>query len=196
MLTVEQGKLLARLARKAVEDFSGGKAPDDFSSGEKWLSEKKGVFVSLHSFPGNKLRGCVGFPLPVLPLGRAVCEAAASACCDDRFPMVSQSELGKITVEVSVLTLPVEINFKSPKDLLKKLTKKEGVVLKLGTCSGLFLPQVWEQIPDKKDFLDHLCMKACLPRGSWKMRGARVFSFTVQAFAEENPNGKVNEKNE
>lgn len=194
MLTPSQGEFLVRLARKYVEGFAEGKALPEEKMNEKWLCEKRGVFVSLHTYPGNDLRGCVGFPYPILPLGKAVCEASASACCDERFPAVSKREIGKTTIEVSVLSVPEEIKFKNPEELLKKLTKKEGLILRMGSSSGLFLPQVWKQIPEKKEFLDHLCLKAWLPPGAWKMHGARISSFNAQIFCEETPVGKVSGK--
>ena len=64
--------------------------------------------------------------------------------------------------------------------------KKHGVIAALGGAMGLFLPQVWEQIPDKDGFLSELCeQKAGLPRDCWKDPRTKLSVFTVSAFEEE-----------
>ena len=52
--------------------------------------------------------------------------------------------------------------------------------------SGLFLPQVWEQLPGKDEFFGELCaQKAGLPRDCWKDPAVKLYSFTVDSFEEE-----------
>ncbi|UCH08979.1 MAG: AMMECR1 domain-containing protein, partial [Deltaproteobacteria bacterium] len=46
-------------------------------------------------------------------------------------------------------------------------------------------PQVWEQLPDKKEFLTHLCLKAGLSPDSWQTERLVVSTYQVQAFEEE-----------
>ena len=53
-------------------------------------------------------------------------------------------------------------------DVYDKIDNKMGIVLKKGWNSATFLPQVWEEIPDKKEFLEHLSRKAGLSKDSWK----------------------------
>ena len=62
--------------------------------------------------------------------------------------------------------------------------KKDGLIIRYGTNTGLFLPQVWEQLPDPEQFLDNLCIKAGLPPGMWKEKGVKLFKFHVQVFEE------------
>src|SRR5581483_3559220 len=72
------------------------------------LREKRGVFVTL--WMEGELRGCIGFPHPVMPLAEAVQEAAVSAALQDpRFPPVQAGELSQIEIEISVLTPPKPI---------------------------------------------------------------------------------------
>lgn len=193
MLSKKQGDFLVKEARKTIESFVYGKKYE-ISSNENWLNGKRGIFTTIHSYPGNELRGCVGFSAPFFPIRTALVESARSACMDERFPLLEKEELSKILIEVSVLTLPEEMNFKKPEELVEKLTCKEGLIIKMGHCTGLFLPQVWEQLPNKKEFLDHLCLKACLPPGAWKRPEAKILSFRAQIFREDKPGEKIFEE--
>jgi hypothetical protein len=58
------------------------------------------------------------------------------------------------------------------------------VIIKKGFHQATFLPQVWEQLPDKKEFLTHLCLKAGLETDSWKREKLEVSTYQVQAFEE------------
>jgi AmmeMemoRadiSam system protein A len=200
MLSIGQGELLIGLARKSItnltECIDDTELRNQVRKGEAWLQEKHGVFTTIHSYPKNELRGCIGFPLPMFPLGIAVLDSAKSACCDDRFKPLSKSELGKILVEISVLSIPVEVKHNSSTELLEKLSGKEGLIIRFGTNSGLFLPQVWKELPDKEDFLDRLCQKAWLEPGTWRMPDAKLMSFTAQIFKEVKPKGRVVEVKE
>ena len=104
VLAPEEGELALRIARGALDAHLAGMAyrlppvPGVFS-------EKRGVFVTLTE--RGLLRGCIGLPLPVLPLGDALVEAAVSAGTGDpRFPPVCREEMREIHVEVTVLSVP------------------------------------------------------------------------------------------
>jgi len=190
MLTQEQGAFLVKFARGVIESFVKG---EEIKIPEKCpavFAERRGVFVTLEKYPSGELRGCIGLPYPEKPLLEAVKEAAMSATQDPRFPPLGKDELDKITVEVSVLTEPERIDFKTPEELLEKIELgKDGLILKKGWNSGLFLPQVWEKLPTKEEFLENLCYKAGLyDKNCWK--DAEIFKFQVQAFKEKEP-GKI-----
>jgi AMMECR1 domain-containing protein len=75
--------------------------------------------------------------------------------------------------------------FSDPEELLRKLRPNvDGVVVRRGHAGATFLPQVWEQLPKKEDFLDHLCLKAGLPRDAWRRAGLTVSTYQVQYFEE------------
>jgi len=191
-LSLRQGELLVKLARKAVESYFSNESLKPPS--EKWLEEKRGVFVTINTYPSDELRGCIGFPLPIYPLKKAVVEAAISAAFSDpRFPPLKKEELQSVVFEVSVLSVPKEIKFKDEKELLNKIEPhKDGLILELGQYKGLFLPQVWEQIPDKVSFLSHLCLKAGIyDVDCWKKKNIKIYKFRAQIFKEEKPNGKI-----
>ncbi|HEY3323798.1 MAG TPA: AmmeMemoRadiSam system protein B [Planctomycetota bacterium] len=184
--TADERVFMLKLARKALTDVVNRKplpVPAEKDVPEK-LREKKGCFVTLTT--NGQLRGCIGHILPYEELYKALCDNAESAALKDtRFDPVETKELDGIKVEVSVLTAPQPLEFSSPEDLLKKLRPNvDGVVLRLGTRSATFLPQVWEQIEGKEDFLNHLSAKAGMPQAAWKQAGTQVFTYQVEAFKE------------
>ena len=163
-LTDEDRKNLLRLARTAIEakvKASSKIQRPDMTSG---LKKKKGCFVTLHK--DGILRGCIGTIEPVKTLIFNVEENALNAAFHDpRFPAVAIDELPTIDIEISVLTVPKKLDFKDGEDLIKKLKPKiHGVILSQGWQSATFLPQVWEQLPDSEDFLNHLCQKGGMGR--------------------------------
>jgi hypothetical protein len=148
------------------------------------LSETKGCFVTLTE--NGELRGCIGHIMPQEPLYRAVEDNARNAATrDPRFEPVRPDEVKKIKIEISVLTEPQPLSFNSPEDLLNKLEPGEdGVVLRIGPRGATFLPQVWEQLPDKVEFLNHLAQKAGCAPDDWRGRDVSVSIYHVEAFKE------------
>jgi len=59
------------------------------------------------------------------------------------------------------------------------------LIIRQGYHQATFLPQVWEQLPSKKDFLTHLCLKAGLAGDAWAYEKLEVHTYQVQAFEEE-----------
>jgi uncharacterized protein len=197
MVSIEQAKKLVKVARKSIEyALENHKTLEEKAPGKEFL-QKQGVFVTLNHWPSRELRGCIGFPEPILPLWEATINAAASAAFQDlRFPPVSQKELSEIVIEVTVLSVPEEIKFSSPKELLEKIKiGMHGLIIKKGFASGLLLPQVATEWGfSKEQFLDALCEKAGLQKGEWK-HGAEIFVFEGKVFKELFPNGKIAEDN-
>ena len=157
------------------------------------FGEKRGVFVTLHK--NSDLRGCIGYPEPVMPLSDAISDSAVSAAVrDPRFPPVRYEEQEEIVVEVTILTPPVKIDA-NPQDLPKHVEiGRHGLIIKKGAYQGLLLPQVAEEWGfDAEEFLSQTCVKAGLPPDAW-LTGAAVYSFEGQIFAEIEPGGEVVEK--
>lgn len=180
MLSEEDGKFLVRFAREVIEKFvnqRGVLKPDSYPDA---LKEERGVFCTLNKKTDNQLRGCIGLPYPVKPLIEAIIDAAQGSCEDPRFQPLEKSEVGNVKIEISVLTEPELIEDFS----LEKLTNEDGLILQYGPYSGLFLPQVWKEIPDKEEFMDNLCLKAGLGPGMWREKDAKIYRFRVQVFEE------------
>jgi AmmeMemoRadiSam system protein A len=181
--TAERGRALLRIARESLAEALGfGKAPEE--PGDPWLREPGATFVTLRR--RGELRGCVGSILACRPLFEDVWHNAwASAFRDTRFPPVAPEELAEIAVEVSLLSPPEPLVCASEAETLRLLRPGiDGVILECGENRGTFLPQVWEQLPDPREFLDHLRHKAGLRPGFWSPE-VRLSRYTVLKWVEE-----------
>jgi hypothetical protein len=191
LLTLEEGKLAVKLARKAIENHLASKKIQDRYGGV--FEEKRGVFTTLTK--NHALRGCIGFPYPIKRLDEAIIESAIAAATDDpRFSPVTLGEMDEITVEVSVLT-PLE-KLEVDRKMLPKHIEigKHGLMVRAGYFSGLLLPQVAiEYNFDAEEFLTQTCMKAGLPADCWLMEDAEIYRFEGQIFHELSPRGEVEE---
>jgi MEMO1 family protein len=182
ILTPEVKSFLLKLARTNLEKSVRGEFPDAPQDIPVMTKENSGCFVTLTE--KGALRGCIGYIEPIKPLYRAVMENARNAALSDpRFPPVAPSELAGIKVEVSVLTRPVAIEYNGPQDLLDKLVPHvDGIILQDGPYQSTFLPQVWDQLPEKTGFLEALSLKGGMARDGWKK--AHVKRYWVEHFSE------------
>jgi len=185
------GAVLLKLARAAITQKVGGRpssAEDAFvreALGDPELQAPRATFVTLKR--KGELRGCIGNLSACDPLARSVQRNAVNAAvCDPRFPALEESELDRITIEVSVLSEPRPLETRDAADLARRLRPGvDGVVLRRGCAGATFLPQVWEQLPRPEDFLRHLCLKAGLPGDAWRQPGLEISTYQVQHFEEE-----------
>ncbi|MFC1866987.1 AmmeMemoRadiSam system protein A [Thermodesulfobacteriota bacterium] len=187
-LTEQEGRYLLSVARKTIERrFDKDKVQNqdqEDSSISSRFSERRGTFVTL-TIDGS-LRGCIGHIIPQETLIKgARVNAINAAFRDPRFSPLSKKEWGKVKIEISILTEPKPLPYSNSDELLEKLRPDiDGVILKLGFRQATFLPQVWDQLPDKKEFLTHLCLKAGLDGYAWKKEKLEVLTYQVQAFEE------------
>ena len=184
-LTDEDRKNLLVLARSVIESelIAGAKIkrPDVISPP---LQEKRGCFVTLHK--NGTLRGCIGTIEPLRSLIDNVAENAINAAFKDpRFPPLETDELTDVDIEISVLTVPQILDFEDGEDLKKKLKPGvHGVILSRDWHGATFLPQVWDQLPDKESFLEHLCQKSGMERNCWQDTNTQVKVYQAEYFSE------------
>ncbi|MGC8688677.1 MAG: TIGR00296 family protein [Thermoplasmata archaeon] len=191
--TDEEGIYAVRLARTAVKDYFRNKKTSPENVPEKFLRES-GVFTTINSFPGKELRGCIGFPEPIMPLYEAIIKSAVYAATEDpRFPPVEEDELDKVVFEVSLLTIPERILVEDPEEYPERVEiGKDGLIIRYMGFSGLLLPQVaTEYSMDSLEFLDHTCLKAGLSPGCWRRKGVEIYKFQAEIFTELEPEGKI-----
>lgn len=200
MLSKSEGEIAVRLARRAIQECLSNKKKIKPDNLPPVFREKRGVFVTLNKTPeliqGTKeLRGCIGRPYPLMPLGEAIISSAVNAALEDpRFDPVKKEELNDIVIEVTVLTVPKPINAK-PGDIPEKIVVgRDGLIVATDRSQGLLLPQVAADHGfDAVEFLRQTCMKAGLMPDAW-LTGAKVYSFEGQIFEELEPGGEIREK--
>ena len=185
-LSPEERSLLLKLARLALEAGVHGQPPPplDPQSLTPTLVQPGASFVTLTR--SGDLRGCVGALEPYLPLAEDVREHAIAAALQDyRFPPVQSSELKEIKIEISCLTLPKDLDYETPEDLLMRLRPGiDGVTLIDGRMRATFLPQVWEKLPDARTFLSHLCRKMGAADDLWRRKKLHVQTYQVEEIHE------------
>jgi AmmeMemoRadiSam system protein A len=94
-------------------------------------------------------------------------------------------ELQEIEIEVSVLTEPRQLAHSDPQSLLAQLVPgKTGVILQSGFRSATYLPQVWDQLPAKREFLSSLCRKGGNALDCWTHPSTQVSTYEVEKFSE------------
>jgi AmmeMemoRadiSam system protein A len=196
-LTEIQGQSLLRLARRTIGDKlrQTGDLPGDFAGhlprpevpDDVELRRRRATFVTIKI--NDRLRGCMGSLVATDTTIRSIEKNAINAAFNDpRFPPLTAGELAAATIEVSILTEPQPLAFDGEADLLRRLTPgQDGVIIRKGAAGATFLPQVWEQLPHKEDFLTHLCLKAGLSGDAWRHAGLEVSTYGVQHFEEKTP---------
>ena len=190
-LTEQEGKTLLDIARTSisrklntvVKDEKNKKAYE--KSKNTIFYEKRGIFVTLHK--NGSLRGCIGTLEPVETIIEGVKNNAINAAFKDtRFSPVKKDELSQIDIEISILTKPEKLEYTDHNDLLSKLKPYiQGIIIKKNNHKATFLPQVWSQLSDAKEFLSHLCQKAGLVSNEWKNGNLEIMTYQVQDFNEK-----------
>jgi AmmeMemoRadiSam system protein A len=181
MNKTDNGALLTALARAAIARKLGRDVPA--LPHPAWLAHPGATFVTLTQ--DGQLRGCIGSLEAHRPLGRDLeANAQAAAFSDPRFPPMTETELDRTRVEVSILSTPEAMSFKDEQDALVQLRPGiDGVIFQSGWHRATFLPQVWEQLPDSRQFLARLKMKAGLPADYWSDE-VKLSRYTVDKYEE------------
>ncbi len=145
------------------------------------LSSQRATFVTLTQ--GGRLRGCIGSPAPKASLIEdAMTNAVQAGFADPRFAHLGAAELDGLKIDVSILSHPRPIPASSEAELLGGLEPdRDGLILSAGRRRALFLPSVWRQAADPREFVRHLMMKAGLDPQGWPP-GLSAQRFRVESF--------------
>ncbi|NRB22736.1 AmmeMemoRadiSam system protein A [Shewanella sp.] len=194
-LTESDKRQLLALARSTLIDAFGsvpaanlpmtapGKLPN-----ETLVELKLGCFVTLTL--DGKLKGCMGCIEGERTLANSIPDlASSSAFYDRRFSPLQKSQLGRVTIEISLLSPLTPLNVSSQLQLEKYLARDHyGLVLKEDGLRAVFLPQVWAHFPSPKAFIDALKVKGGWPENYWSDK-IEVELFKVIHFSEKHLGG-------
>ena len=147
MISDAEGIQAVKAARAVTEAWTEDKkvAPE---LPESFMHRRYGVFVTVCEYPSKDLRGCIGYPLPPCELSETLVMAARAVCSDPRFPPLKLEEAKNCTFDVTIMTEPERIEYKTLDELKSKIRiGTDGLIAKLMRddrvlTSGLFLPQV------------------------------------------------------
>ncbi len=137
-------------------------------------------------------------PAPPMRAGTALNDtvtglaAAAAAREDPRFPPLAARDRTRVTVEVSILSVPEPIVGRSAAERVAAVqVGRDGLLVEARGGFGLLLPQVaTEQRWDARRFLSGVCEKAGLSPDAWEEPTTRLKRFRAEIFREERPGGE------
>jgi len=175
------GAALVTTARRAIGTALGrrnGRWPEHAA-----LAAPGATFVTL--FRRDALHGCIGTIKAHRPLGTDVrANALAAAFRDPRSPALTKSEFDGLSVEVSLLSATERLRVADESELLARLVPGiDGVIIEYGDWRATFLPQVWATLPQPRDFLAELKLKAGMPIDFWSAE-VNVFRYGVTKWKE------------
>lgn len=180
MLNEAQKKRLLEIARESITSYVRDGKRKQFIESDPVLNKEMGAFVTLHE--RGELRGCIGNMVGSGRLYNTVADMAIEAATGDpRFPKLSPKEIDAIKIEISVLS-PLQ-KVKSAEEIK---IPGDGVIVRRGFRSGVYLPQVADETGWKREeFLTSLCAhKAGLAPDAWKDPETELYTFTAQVFQE------------
>ena len=182
----KQKTRLLQLARRSIEHgvAKGAPVPIRLEDFDAELQQPGATFVTLHK--QGQLRGCIGSLSADKPLASSVAANAFSAAFrDSGFPPVTGVELDELHIHISVLTPLEPMAFSSESELLAAIEPKvDGIVLEVGHLRGTFLPSVWQQLSDKREFLQRLKLKAGMSANYWSPT-LKAFRYHALSFEEQ-----------
>ena len=175
--TEEDKECLRDIAFRAIEAGITGAKFSPERPVSKLLREKRGAFVTIKI--GGVLRGCIGMIRAAMPLHEVIADMAQAAAFDDpRFTPLNEQELKNIEIEISVLSPLVRVE-----NIEEIKVGRDGLTIHLDMHSGLLLPQVpTEHGWDRMTFLEQTCLKAGLPKNSYKDARAEIYRFSADIF--------------
>ncbi len=178
----ERGKVLLPIARAAISRVLN--VPHAADETATWLVEHGACFITLTQ--DGELRGCIG----TLQAHRSLLDdiksnAVSAATRDPRFTPLSVEELDITAIEISLLSTTEAMEVRDEADALAQLRPNvDGVIFEYGHYRSTFLPQVWEDLAQPRQFLAMLRRKAGLPDDFW-MEGVKLSRYTVTKWSEK-----------
>jgi AmmeMemoRadiSam system protein B/AmmeMemoRadiSam system protein A len=165
----EHGLTLVLLAAASIDHGleHAKPLPVDLAEHPEALRQPGACFVTLKR--NGQLRGCIGSPQAHRPLVQDVTDNAFKAAFrDPRFPALTPGEREGLDLSIAVLSPQTPMSFADEADFMAQLRPgRDGLIIADGPRRALFLPAVWDQLPDPKAFVQHLKRKAGMPPDHW-----------------------------
>lgn len=175
---------MLKLSRQVLENELNHSGHDLSFFNIPEFEEKRGMFVTLHKH-GN-LRGCIGRIEARKSIFKNVVELSKAAAFEDhRFKTLTKKELPQVKIEISLLSVPKTVEGLTTYEKIQKIRpQKDGVIISSEHKNATFLPQVWESVPIREDFISELCRKAGLTKDYWEYNDLDISVYQVECFEE------------
>ncbi|MGQ9705533.1 MAG: AmmeMemoRadiSam system protein A [bacterium] len=170
---------LLEFSKKTLRSLKGKIGQFRLSVDNPYRYLSYGVFVTLRE--NGELRGCIGQIFPETTVETGVREMTyASAFNDPRFKPVTEDEIEKIKIEISIL-----YNMHKIKSVDEFKLKRDGVLVKYGDNIGVLLPQVAEEGDwTRERFFEIASMKAGLGPDGWRRLPVEFYTFNCKIIRE------------
>ena len=180
-MIAERGPVLVAWARARIRAELGG-APANRPD-VPWRDDPGATFVTLRRADGA-LQGCVGSIRPARSLIDDLGRNAVAAFDDSRGIDLELADVATLDISISILSPLAEIPHGSEREMLAAIHPGDGVVLEARSKRGVFLPVVWERIPDHAAFMSALKRKAGLPPTFWSDQ-VQLWTYSVEHHTEK-----------
>ena len=183
-ISTDDSRTLLSTAKQSIEYGLQHKAamPVNLNDYSELLQSQAACFVTLNL--NQQLRGCIGTLEAYRALITDVSEHAFDAAFrDPRFSPLTAQELPLLEIHISILTPSEVMNISSEQDLIDQLQPGiDGLIIDDGIHRATFLPSVWEQLPEAKDFLNHLKRKAGMDANHWSdsIKASRYTTISIK----------------
>ncbi len=179
----DQRAQLRAIARASIRSGLDRRAPSALSLDglPPELLAPRASFVTLEI--ADRLRGCIGSLEARRPLAEDVHRNAYAAAFEDsRFPPLRPDEFDELAIHISILQPAEPLLVDSEEALVRALRPgRDGLILQCGPRRATFLPAVWEDVPNPRDFVRHLKYKAGLPPNEWPAE-MRCWRYETESF--------------
>lgn len=185
-LTAAEREVVLAVARRSIRHGleHGMPLPVRAEDYDERLRLPAATFVTLNA--DGRLRGCIGTLEARLPLIEDVAlHAFEAAFRDPRFMPLTAEEYPGLEVHVSVLSPEEPIRFSDEPDLVRQLRPGvDGLVIAQGSRRATFLPSVWQNLPDPRDFLAQLKRKAGIAGPPGSSEPLKAWRYQTESFSD------------
>lgn len=168
MLSQEDKQYLLILARSAFENKES-----NISDIPAPLLEKGATFISIYR--DNQLINSVGSLNEDKEIFQDIIDNALA---------LSQENSENVEIEISLVKDLKKLKFETQEELFSQIISNiHGIAIKKDNKIATLLPQIWNQIKDKEEFLNQICYKLKLEKDSWKTN-SDILTYETETFRE------------
>lgn len=168
MLSEQDKQFLLNLARITLENKES-----NLSDIPSSLLEKGTTFVSLYK--DNILINSIGSLRQTQEIFQEVIQNIES---------FGLKETNNLKIEISIIKNHKKLKFETQEELLSQIIPNlHGIALVKNNKTATLLPNIWNQIHDKEEFLNQICYKLKLGKDSWKTN-SEIFTYETETFRE------------
>ena len=157
------------------------------------FEQQYGVRVSFLHYPTDSPRGShLDLDASTTVKEKVIRAAVAAGFEDPGHVSLTPFELEHVVTQVDIISEPVQLPASRTARLREVRLGRHGILVRYGFKWGMLMPEAamrgnW----NVKRFLEEACTAAGLHQNYWTQPSVKIYTFEVQSFREESPDGKV-----